>query len=244
MNRNGEPAGERLRRANPIQAEEVEGPDSEQARRLFERITQERPRHTRRNHRRALWILIPAALLLLGAASYALYHRVTEPSVVACYQGASLDANRAAVPPVEGDPAAACRPLWEPDGQFGSAGQTPPQLVACVTQSGTIGVFPTEGRPDPCGALGLVPFQRAGGGDEAGAIVRLQGELVPRFIGTCVSQNEATVMVQEALRAGDLFGWRIAVSGSFTDEAPCASLAIDTPGRTVRLVPVPGPATG
>jgi hypothetical protein len=72
----------------------------------------------------------------------------------------------------------------------------------------------------------------------------LQEDLVPKFLGTCLSQQEATTIVEGALRSHDLAGWRVMVSESFTEETPCASLAIDSPSRLVRLVPVPGPATG
>jgi hypothetical protein len=47
--------------------------------------------------------------------------------------------------------------------------------------------------------------------------------------------------VRESLRRHGLTAWRVVAAGPFTKERPCASLAIDLPSRTVRLVPLPGP---
>jgi hypothetical protein len=243
MRRIGESSSERLRRANPVRAEEVEGPDSERARKLFERIIAEPARRAKQARRRALWILIPAAVLLLGAASYALYHKVTEPSLVVCYQDASLEANRAGVPPATSGPVRVCQGLWQSGGAFFSPGHSPPALVACVLDNGAIGVFPEDGDPDACQELGLATFEPAHG-DGTDAVAVLQNDLAPHFLDACVGSEQATELAQAALRRLGLTGWQTAVSAPFTDQAPCASLALDSSSQTVYLVPVAGPSAG
>jgi hypothetical protein len=233
---------DRLRRANPMPTEEADAPDSPRAEALFQRIIAtpiETTPQRRSVLRRRAWVLVPVALLALAAASYGLLREVREPLVIACYRRPSLSTDRATVP-AAADAVAACRTMWQPGGPFNQGRGAPPPLTACVLDSGAIGVFPDTVGSDVCDRLGLShPASGRGGQLETQALIALQNQLSTRFVSRCVHQADALAFAQDGLAKSGLTGWRVIVATPFTEQEPCASVAIDPPRRTVTLVPVP-----
>jgi hypothetical protein len=235
-------ARSRLRAANPVGTEDVPSADSPQAEALFEKIvaTDLRGASRRTGIRwRRTWLLVPAALLA-AAAGYGVFHETSKPFVVACFAEPSLTASRTVVSSVPAGPTAACGELWRPGGEFSSAGDAGlPPLFACVLDTGTVGVFPGTKGSDPCSALGLAhagpPGKTHGKTDP---IVEVQTALSDAFIGRCVGRDEAISLAKEQLAGQGLLDWHVAATTPFTQQAPCASLAIDIPTRTILLVPV------
>jgi hypothetical protein len=189
---------------------------------------------------------VPAvAVLLVAATGFTAYVLTrTEPShleSIGCYESAALEANVAVIGSDSGDPVASCREAWR-TGAF--SGVVPDHLVACVLQTGAIGVFPGSAA---CGRLGLAPLSDTGLGASKrfatlrNAIVARVG--VPasgstRGSGLCVGEARARAIVREELDAHGYPGWRIEVGGgTFSDQEPCADVSFDTAERVVILIP-------
>lgn len=205
-----------------------------------------RPRRSRR--RRLTLVLVPAVVVVLAATAfttYALTRNVKHLESIGCYDSASLSANTAVVDADGRSPVAICAEAWR-QGAFGSP--PPKQLVACVLQTGAVGVFPASGA-DTCGALGLSPLP-ASYAAEARRFAHLRAAIEGR-LGTpasgaskrgpqCVGGTEAVSFVRATLAANGYRGWRVQVMGSgFTEERPCAEPAYYTSAKTVYLFPVP-----
>jgi hypothetical protein len=146
-------ARSRLRAANPVKPEDLPPPESPQAEALLERIMATDPKAPKRRWRvrwQRTWLLVPAALLA-AAAGYGVFHKASQPLIVACFAQPSLTASRAVVEAGDNGPMAACDDLWVAGGAFNAAG-TPglPPLFACVLDSGTVGVFPGANGSDTC----------------------------------------------------------------------------------------------
>jgi hypothetical protein len=212
---------------------------------LFERIVERivvtgpesTPRRTRLMRRRA-WLLLPAALLV-GAAGYGIFHKVSQPIVVACYSQPSLSASRALISAGD-DPVAACGVLWLTGGEFNPEGhaQIPP-LAACVLDTGAIGVFPDTLGSGTCSNLGLTPASGPGTeGEENLVILQVQEALADQFLSRCVGREDAVAIVEQDLTSHGLNSWRVAAETPFTEQEPCASVAFDVPHQTITLVPV------
>jgi hypothetical protein len=232
---------ERLRRANPVTEGQAPRADSPQARALFERIVDTPPESpvARRLKGRRLWILLPAVLLLAGAATYAILRPVTEPISIACYQGPDLNANRAIVPSNIDEPVAACGPMWRPGGEFNQAGTiSPPPLTVCVLDGGALGVFPSLPQADTCSVLGLAHPDDQTGATVNRSLINLYNGLAARFLNECVGRERAILLARAELARTGLSEWRVVLPLPFTDAEPCASLALDIPNHVVRLIPV------
>jgi hypothetical protein len=238
---------DRLRGANPLPEEQAPGPDTPGARALFDRIVQSPAGNgldevaRRRTLRRKALILVPAAALVAVAAGFAISRAVRQPLIVACYERATLHAPREVIAPT-GTPVQSCRALWGPGAEFNPAGsvRTPP-LVACVLGSGAVGVFPDTLRPDTCSALGLGGPPRSS--EQAPRILQLERSLATRFLSSCVGRGSAVRYAEAALRRSGLVGWRVLTPAPFTSAEPCASAAVEVPGRTVSLIPVGNPSS-
>jgi hypothetical protein len=235
-------ARDRLRAANPLPPEDAPSADSPQATALFERIVrtspEAEPRRTWVSKRRA-WFLLPA-VLLAAAAGYGIFHKVSEPGVIACYPQPSLSVPPAVVSGAGQDPIAACSDLWQAGEEFNPEGvAAAPPLAACVLRTGAIGVFPDTLGADACAILGLTPIsQEPGEDDENSAVLRVQEALANEFLGRCVGQQEAVTIVERELSNQGLSDWRVEAATPFTEPEPCASAAFDVPGRVISLIPV------
>jgi hypothetical protein len=232
---------DRLRDANPVPLPDAPSPTSPQARATFERIVRSAPVRRRRagRRRRYVLVLVPVVLVSALAAGYQWLRTAGEPLVVVCYGGPSLQARQAVVPGSDPTDVAACRALWRQGGQFARAsrGSAPP-LQACVLPTGAVGVFPGVRGEDPCDHLGL-----AHAGSEGADVAKVQAAVTDQLLARCVGRYEAVALVREELDRHGLGDWRIVVSPPFSQAAPCASVAVNVPRRTVLIVPVRNPAT-
>ena len=240
---------DRLRDANPVPPGTEPSADDPMAQALFHRIVTEPPAPERVKRRRVaprLWIVVPVAILLLAAAGFGLLRSVRQPLTVTCYERPSLNAHRDAVAATGAGAVRDCAALWKPGALYNPTGKTPaPPLTACVLPDGTVGVFPQARGTDTCARLGL-PRPKPLAGSEASAqaaAVALQNAVADRFLSACIGRQEAVAFVRSEFARLGLRGWRIAVTGRFSAERPCASAAYDVPGRILKLVPIPKPAS-
>jgi hypothetical protein len=230
---------------NPVDEFTLPGPDSAQARDLLARIiaTPRQPlAQPARYTRRRLVIAIAVALLALAsmAAAWLLTRDVTDPISVICYQDVSLDSPAADAPnegPLDVD---LCKPAWEDriliNEDLTPPGTTPP-LVGCVTERGSLAVFPTSDT-EACARLGLANINPES--VPAGAPLRqLQADLVDHFSQQqCQPMEAAQRDVAEILSANGFSNWQIQLSPGEGGDA-CASFGLDIETQTVDLIPIP-----
>lgn len=234
----------RLRKANRVSADAAPSPNDPQARALMERIIAtppemppERDRWRWVRSRRGLTILVPVLVVALAAGGYGIYRAVSEPLVIACYQGPSLGADVAALPATGADPASRCRTLWKPGGLFNPGGQTPvPPLMVCL-QHGAFAVVPHQLGSDICKALRLPRPENTALNAEQLAAIRVKDSLELAYGPHCVSRPQAVTTARGALDHEGLRDWAVVVTSPFTSARPCASLAVDVEGRAVLIVP-------
>jgi hypothetical protein len=55
----------------------------------------------------------------------------------------------------------------------------------------------------------------------------------------CVDESQAREIARRELAARGLSAWAVEVEGSFTSARPCVTVGVDTPEKTVRLIPAP-----
>jgi hypothetical protein len=172
-----------------------------------------------------------------------LFHKVSEPLVVGCYEEPSLSGHRALLSGDSADPTAVCASLWRPGGEFNPGGApSQPSLVGCVLDTGAVAVFPAQGS-DVCADLGLSPYAGENARGDDAAIVELQENVSERFLSSCVGQEQAIHIAEQAVVASGLHGWRVAHSTAFTPTQPCASAYVDVANKTITLIPVANIAT-
>src|SRR5207244_12768834 len=116
------------------------------------------------------------------------------------------------------DPVASCSDVWH-QGALGTP--VPKQLVACVLQTGAIGVFPRAGR-DTCGGLGIAPLPPSYAA-EARRFAGLQDAIVKRLgvpsSGSskrgpqCVGQTAAIAFVRHVLEPPRFPDWDLQSAG-------------------------------
>jgi len=199
-----------------------------------------------RRRRRFVLVLVPAVVVLLAATAFTAYSLTRNPThleSIGCFDRADLAANTAIVSADGRDPVAICSDVWH-QGALGTP--VPKQLVACVLQTGAIGVFPRVGR-DTCGALGIAPLPPSYAA-EARRFAGLQAAIVARLgvpaSGSskrgpqCVGQTAAITFVRHVLDTLGFRDWKIEVAGgTFTSAQPCAEPSFDTGAKTVYLIP-------
>lgn len=236
---------ERLRSLNPVDLDQVEGPDSERAQDLLARVLQTPRPATRRSAAqrtvRLAAVLAILALFLL-AATWLLTREVETPQSIACYQAVDLDSDVAAAPPGRPATAEACAQVWDdnvltnPD--LVPAGSVPP-LTACVTQAGTLAVFPT-GDSTVCETLGLA-HPEPSSQDEADQVRQLDTSLNQFFASSdCVAIEDAVARVRQILNDSGFSEWTIQQEQA-TGARPCASYSLNAPTQTINIIPIPEP---
>jgi hypothetical protein len=155
---------------------------------------------------------------------------------VACYERADL-AEASVVASDGRNPVDVCRDAWRA-GKVGPV--TPATLIACVLPGGTAGVFPGDNPTDNiCERLGLTAAAPPTTSDQTAALTLVRDALSGQFQATCLPLDQATVLAQHELAAQHLNDWTVETPTAATLERPCASLAIDEPGRRIILVPIP-----
>lgn len=237
---------ETLRMANPVPVPKTDIAGSRRALALRDMIvTSPDGFHFSHRSRSRLAAALAVVSISAAATAYALASR--EPSktlTVACHEAADLRSKTIVVGSSEGDAIATCAALWE-KGAFGP--RQAPSLVACVLESGTVGVFPQAGQT--CSGLQLSepprPPERPQTPPTTSAAVGLKDALVSRFLAaSCVLPAEAEAIVRRELDGRALTDWRIETGGGaetegFSAERPCAGLAFDE--EHDRIILVPGP---
>lgn len=204
--------------------------------RLLERIEHAREVRAITQTPRKLWrrttIIASASILVLAGTAAAisfLRAPVRDVSRVSCFERVSLTSTVAVVP-YSTDPLAVCGSLlhWPAVPRSPSPGGS-----LCVLQNGSLAGFPPSRKAKVCEALGLETFNH-----------RLKSARVASFEHSVQAVfNEHTCMTlptaqREVLRLIEKFGianWTVKTIGS-TSPVACATLAIETPSLTVRLI--------
>lgn len=237
---------ELLRAANPVDVDQVEGPDSEVAQTMLATIfNQPRPNvSTERRWRRPLRLAVALAAMavVLVAATWLLTGDVENPQAIACHQAVDLDSDIAAAPVGGTTTADACVPVWE-DGilenrDVAPVGSVPP-LTACVTERGTLAVFPTDDR-GVCESFGMA-YPEPTSRDTADQIRQLDADLQAYFASTeCAGMEEAETRIRQTLDDSGFGDWTIETQET-TETRPCASYSLDAETETIHLIPIPAP---
>jgi hypothetical protein len=194
-------------------------------------------RRRRPSKRLVVGVAVATIGLVAAAAAWVVTRPAGNPTQVACFASADLQADTAALAAGLGDPVAACEEVWR-TGPFQAWGAVPP-LAACVLESGVAGVFP--GDPSVCDRLGL-PRLATESGDWNARVTQLVDGLTAELASpSCVDVGVAADLVRQQLDQLALHGWTLIAPATAVPERPCASVAFDPPARTVTLVPVPLP---
>lgn len=230
-------AFDRLRAADPVDPARIPGAGSPEAARTLAWVLAQPRDSAPARRRRAGWFVVVA--VLLGAAAWVVFGPVTDPVGTACYAAASLDADRVAAPSGAAD-VTVCVPFWV-DGllvnpEVGPAGSVPP-LVACLSDSGGLAVFPRT-EPNVCGRLGLASPD-PGSLPDAEAVRALGDRLAAHFLEAgCQPLDAAAVDVRRILDEAGFADWTVE-PGTPTPDRPCASFSLDSATETIHLVPMP-----
>jgi len=206
----------------------------------------------RRRGRRAFGFGAGALLIVTGgvaAANLIRRDHVTKPEIgVVCRAEANRQSNLTDIG-IQADPVGACRAQWESgemnrvrDGLDNGAPVDPsdisvPYLVACVSQTGVLEVFPVD-PGDTCEAVDLAPVPPTTAGVDP--LVALQERIVWEINGHCVSPADAPARIEQMLADLGLEGWTIQVGTERPDE-PCSRVGFDAELRTVFVVHGPIP---
>lgn len=139
---------ERLRDADPLAGQAVPDASDPAAIAMRDAITAGTVTSLDRARRRRRWVAgvaVAAAAAATAAAVAVSTSRVTDPTSIGCYDGASTAANTTILAATEANPVEQCRQLWvsgDMDPAVTGPAQVPP-LVACVLDTaGVVGVFP------------------------------------------------------------------------------------------------------
>lgn len=190
----------------------------------------------RRQQRRRLWLLVPAALMLV-AAGWLLAQPSERPHEVSCYREASTGADRAeAQVGADDDPVSVCARLWESGDLW--AEPRPSELASCVTPARSIAVVPGDGE-ESCVALGWAPLDW----DASAREVSLLDADLRRFHldHACPSEEEARAHAERLLERHGLEDWDVQAVGQTTPEEPCVSIGIDSDDDRLLLTPLRAP---
>lgn len=174
----------------------------------------------------------------VGVAAIVRSGQPTQPSAgVACRDGVDVDANVIVIEPTE-DPIGGCGELWA-TGRFdepGGAQAVVPALVACVSESGVISVFP--GDDTTCARLGLVDAEPELDATNQ-AIVALQERIAEDVnLAPCGAAEDVAVIAQRLVDESGLTGWVVETRPDSVG-APCAKAAVDATTRVVQIVKFP-----
>lgn len=227
----------------------------------------------RRRRRRRVAVAAAVAAAAAAAAVAVSTSRVSDPTSIGCYDAPTTEASTAVLQSTGASPVAQCRELWEQgqiDATVTSPEQVP-DLVACVLDtSGHVGVFPASScddvhtpgstgvggpAPDPTGTAATPSPDGTPGDDATGGldapdyhtddrvVIEALEDVRSTLLETCMSIDEATVVVEETLAEHGLEDWTVGpvVEGPY--DPHCASFFPQVPERTVSLVP-DAPAEG
>ncbi len=174
----------------------------------------------------------------VGVAAIVRSGQPTQPSAgIACRDGVGVDADVIVIEPTK-DPIGQCGELWA-TGRFaqpGGAKPVVPALIACVSESGVISVFP--GVDTTCALLGLVDAE-AGLDTQNRAIVELQERIAETInLKACGTAENVAAIAQRLVDESGLAGWIVEIRPDSVS-APCAKAAVDATARAVQIVKFP-----
>lgn len=214
---------------------DMPGPDSFEAKRALAAVLSQESGIQRRK-RRLRVTAIGVLSIVLTAAVAIRYLPVDHTFELGCFEATDLAANRL-VSDVDNQPGADDCAEWWINGELTNPevplGQVPP-LLACVTESGVLWVFPSDD-PTTCQRLGLaVPDSSPA--SSPGSVIR--AALVDQYAWeACVPPVQAAAEISGALVDLGFSDW--SVSYDDAAEGDCTTLAIDPIAKVVSVVPVP-----
>ncbi|MEN8040690.1 MAG: hypothetical protein ABFR95_04215 [Actinomycetota bacterium] len=187
--------------------------------------------------RRTILVVVAFAALLLVAAAWLAATRSPSNLSVTCYSETRLDSDRHGTVASGQPDASGCAQFWE-NGTLTSPliseGEVPP-LVACVPPSGGLAVFPTSD-PEICQDLGLAePLEPEVPLDAVASATEEVTDYIQE--SDCQPLDEAETEIRRILDQNGLDDWEI-TRGPDHPDRPCASVAYDIEGETIRLVPI------
>lgn len=191
----------------------------------------------RRRSRRLIPVAAAAAVLTAsGSVAAVLLTRSAnpDPTTVACYAAAHLDANRVLIDQGD-DPLRTCQMAWA-DPQFADIfhDRPLPELAVCALPSGLIAVFP--GGLGTCASLGLSPASQTDARDDP--VRQFNAIVIPQLDRGCVAIADVESIVREALTESGLSDWTV-VNAAGATSGLCGSIAIEAADEVVRIVAVP-----
>lgn len=229
-----------LQRANPVRDDQLPEVSSSILEETFEQVLAKvrpmRPRRGMPPRRRAVVVLVVAAVAGVAWTIYLTATRPTKPLPIGCYEAADLTSRTEVVANDGRPPTEICVELWR-RAVFGP-GPIPP-LVACVLPSGVVGVFPETGN-QTCRQVGATPLQSPSPAltDELEETIALRDALRAALLEACLDERQALDLVRSELVARALSDWTVDTVRPFSSQRPCASVGIDAADRTVLLIPV------
>jgi hypothetical protein len=174
-----------------------------------------------------------------GVAGVTAVLRLAQPSrpdqAAGCYQSVDPSADIAQLPFGE-DPIVACRQIWA-SGLFADSEPSDiPELVACITSTGGVAVFP--GDESTCGSLGLLAADPVP--DEyTAAVSRLQRRVVDEInLPPCTTAAATAERARNILAESDLSGWTVEIRSDSLD-ASCAKGVVIGEQRVLRILRFP-----
>lgn len=199
-------------------------------------------RRRRPRPRLAVAALVTAAVLVVtGTAAAVLY--IARPSQrsagATCYASAALDAAGVVVP-AGVDPVAACESAWHSGlvrGVDPTAPPVVPPLVACVTPTGAVGVYP--GTRGTCARLGLP--ESAPPDQTDAAEISLVDQLVAATGGSCAPIDGTVELARTLFDELGLDGWTAEARSPERPDDRCARIAVDPERKAVVVVGGPPP---
>ena len=194
-------------------------------------------RRRRPSKRVLVGVAVATVGLVAAAAAWVVTRPADNPTRVACFAAADLEADTAPLAAGLGDPVAACEEVWR-TGPFQAWGAVPP-LAACVLEQRWRGRLPRR-------AVGVRPARPARLATESGDWNARVTQLVDGLTAeltypNCVDVGVAADLVRQRLDQLALDGWTLIAPATAVPERPCASVAFDPPAKTITLVPVPLP---
>lgn len=236
-----------IRQHPEVWADAIDAPSSAEVDDLVEQVVsgaRDRRRAEEGAHRRRRFVATGALTVIVvtgGAVGVAALIRSGQPSRpsegIACRAAADLRAD-AIVVETGPDPVGRCQTLWS-GGELSEPGQAlgeVPPLVACVSTSGVIEVYP--GNSSTCGELGLVVADPSLS-PENQAMIALEGRIVEEINDLpCVAAIEAAGIAQRIVDTSELDSWTVSVRPD-SENASCAKAAVDVPSRTISIVKFP-----
>lgn len=219
----------------PVPVEGIDDDDIDAViRRLVDGITSTKRRRPRR--RVAVAVGAVLAVAAVGGTTAALMSRDGQPSRpeggVTCLAEPSLR-NHAVAIGTGMDPIEGCRAEWEHGSFRDLVDGTTPALVACISPTGKINVFP--GDVTVCHELELQPADATLDAESA-AVVALQDRLADEInLASCAPAADVAEHAQRILDEARLPGWQVQI-GADVATSTCARATVDSDNHTVLII--------